>query len=144
MTALVLGTNALEVLGFRIMHPSGELVNTTGKTCKSGVVQTDQLGPVSEEVVRVILDQTVRVGPFQSKVVKASTVQTSHKLNARNVYTRRPRVRHACIFEITREDTRVLSLYSKDITMYYQDYIYLGIVYMSNALIRYALRLLMI
>ena len=70
--ALVLGTNALEALGFWIMHPSGELVNTTGKTCKSVVVQTDQLGPVSEEVVLVIPDQTVRIGPFQSKVVKAS------------------------------------------------------------------------
>ena len=71
-----------------------------------------------------------------------TTVQTSHKLNARNVYTRNPRVRHACIFEITREDTRVLSLYSKDITMYYQDYIYLGIVYMSNlqTLVHYTLR----
>ena len=73
-----------------------------------------------------------------------NTVQTSHKLNARNMYMRGPRVRHTCIFEITHKDTRVLSLYSKDITMYYQEYIYLGIVYISNTLIRYTLRLLMI
>lgn len=72
--ALVLGTNALEALGFQILHPNGELVNATDK---SAIVQTNQPESKPEEAVRVILDQKVRLGPFQSKVVKASISNAS-------------------------------------------------------------------
>ena len=36
--ALVLGTNVLETLGFRITKPNGELVSPAGKRCQSAEV----------------------------------------------------------------------------------------------------------
>lgn len=41
---LVLGTNALEALGFRITHPNGELVSPVGRTCQSPEEQTAEVG----------------------------------------------------------------------------------------------------
>ena len=71
--ALVLGTNALETLGFRITHPSGELVGSTKRGCQSVGIQTVESEISSDAGVHVVLDQKVCLGPFQSKVVKAST-----------------------------------------------------------------------
>ena len=69
--ALVLGTNALEALGF---HPNGELINATNK---SVILQTNQPESNLEDMVHVVLDQKVRLGPFQSNVVKESRINAN-------------------------------------------------------------------
>ena len=70
---LVLGTNALEPLGFQITHPSGERVSPAGAGCKPVGPQPVEAEPNAAATVHVILDQKLRLGPFQSKTVKAST-----------------------------------------------------------------------
>ena len=74
--ALVLGTNALETLGFRITNPNGEMVSPIGKRCQSAEVQAVELEDADAKV-HVVLDQQLRLGPFQSKIVKASTNTSS-------------------------------------------------------------------
>ena len=75
--ALVLGTNALETLGFRITNPNGELVSPARKRCQSAEVQAVE--PEDADVkVHVVLDQQLRLGLFQSKIVKASTNTSSN------------------------------------------------------------------
>ena len=70
--ALVLGTNAPETLGFRITNPNGELVSPVVKRCQSAEVQAVELENADAKV-HVVLDQQLRLGPFQSKIVKVST-----------------------------------------------------------------------
>ena len=67
--ALVLGTNALQSLGFQIMHPNGSLVQPVGVKAKPGQEESQPLG-TSE--VHVTLDKKLCLGPFQSKVAKVS------------------------------------------------------------------------
>ena len=74
--ALVLGTNALETLGFRITNPNGELVSPAGKRCQSAEVQAVEPEDADAKV-HVVLDKQLRLGPFQSKIVKASTNTSS-------------------------------------------------------------------
>ena len=74
--ALVLGTNALETLGFRITNPNGELVSPAGKRCQSAEVQAVEPEDADAKV-HVVLDQQMRLGSFQSKIVKASTNTSS-------------------------------------------------------------------
>ena len=71
--ALVLGTNALETFGFKITNPIGELVSPVGKRCQSAEVQAVEL----EDVDAKVHDQQLHLGPFQSKIVKASTNTSS-------------------------------------------------------------------
>ena len=68
--ALVLGTNALETMGFRITHPNGKSVDSAGK-CQ--LMRTAKPEPKSDAEVHVVLSQQLCLGPFQSKTVKAST-----------------------------------------------------------------------
>ena len=74
--ALVLSTNALETLGFWIMHPNGELVNRTWKERKEMTQQTAVSELISDNLilVHVILNKKLPLGPFQSKVVMACTL----------------------------------------------------------------------
>ena len=78
--ALVLGTNALETLGFRITNPNGEMVSPIGKRCQSAEVQAVELEDADAKV-HVVLDQQLRLGLFQSKIVKASTNNSSSDLD---------------------------------------------------------------
>ena len=61
--ALVLGTNALETLAFRITNPNGELVSLVGKKCQSAEVQTVELEDADEKV-HVVHGQKLCLGPF--------------------------------------------------------------------------------
>ena len=70
---LVLGTNALEPLGFQITHPSGERVSPAGAGCNSVGPQPVEAEPNAAAAVHVILDQKLWLGLFHSKTVKAST-----------------------------------------------------------------------
>ena len=78
--ALVLGTNALETLGLRITNPNGELVSPVRKRCQSAEVQAVKPEDADAKV-HVVLDRQLRLGPFQSKIVKASTNNTSSDLD---------------------------------------------------------------
>ena len=59
--ALILGTNALETMGFRITHP----------------MRTAEPQSKSDAEVYVVLSQQLQLGPFQFKIVKASTSSVS-------------------------------------------------------------------
>ena len=78
--ALVLDTNALETLGFRITNPNGESVSPVGKRCQSAEVQAVEPKDADAKV-HVMLDQQLCLGLFQSKIVKASTNNTSSDLD---------------------------------------------------------------
>ena len=73
---LVLGTNALEPLGFQITHPSGKQVGPAGGGCDSVELQPVGMESGTAIAVYVVLDQKLRLGPFQSKVIQASTSNT--------------------------------------------------------------------
>ena len=72
--ALVLGTNALETMGFRITHPNGKSVDSAGK-CQP--MRTAEPQPKSDVEVHVVLSQQLQLGLFQSKIIKASTSSVS-------------------------------------------------------------------
>ena len=74
--ALVLGTNALETLGFRITNPNGEPSwekIPVSRSPSSGTRRCRCKGTC-------LLDQQLCLGLFQSKIVKAGTNNTSSDL----------------------------------------------------------------
>ena len=74
---LVLGTNALEPLGFQIMNPSGRQVGPVGKRCTPGGPQVMESDPKLDAAVHAVLDQKLQLGSFQSKVVKTNAINTN-------------------------------------------------------------------